>query len=206
MRNQFIFLLIVLFLIGCTPYSHKKANLGNGVRTLALDASKRTIIAFERVDGKRFYCAEPSPDAMGTLAAAYAAALQGKSQGFESIVTANGTISTDVKSMFSRSQGIQALRDGLYRLCEAYANGAIEEADYRQQTAALTATLNFVVPVEICAGMDNATNHESFMTCVNQAREFATFIYFIHNLEVSERDSAELLQQYKNFNKNVEKF
>ena len=168
---------LALALASCgNPYSHKTADVGNGVKTLTLDGSKRSIVAFQREDGPLFFCAEPSPDSMGTLSAAFASAIQAGEGNWTASASGNGTIDTSVISLFTRSQGIQALRDGLYRLCEAFANGAIDEEQYQANIIALTATLNFVVPIEICADMTNATQGD-FQQCVKEARGFASDIF-----------------------------
>ncbi|MCG8313783.1 MAG: hypothetical protein MI976_11250 [Pseudomonadales bacterium] len=127
-------------------------------------------------------CSEPSPDVMGMLTLDVVKKLQldlsaeGKSdistssegddtnsdnnQSNQS-ASAKGKIDSnttdksriDISKLFERSQGIQALRDGLYRACEAHANGALTEDEYKTISLYYITTLNNVVPMEICANM-----------------------------------------------------
>jgi hypothetical protein len=64
------------------------------------------------------------------------------------------TFFLDRRGLNERSQGIQALRDGMYRLCEAFLNEAITSATYEDHIGHLTATLNFIVPIELCAKLN----------------------------------------------------
>jgi hypothetical protein len=108
------------------------------------------------------YCAEPPPDAASALAQGFGAqlALEG-SVGLPSGPSIEGGGSGELErsrieslvKLFERSQGIQALRDGMYRLCEARANNFINDDVFRQQMNQLVATLNFVVPIELCTKM-----------------------------------------------------
>jgi hypothetical protein len=60
------------------------------------------------------------------------------------------------EQVFQRSQGIQLLRDTMFRLCEALQNGVIEKEDYRALIQSLITTANFIIPFEQCTGMARA--------------------------------------------------
>ena len=106
--------------------------------SVSMDARQRVILSVDRVgpDGvkRRIVCAEPSPD---TIAAAAASA--GLSGGVSGIPEAP-TLAADVAGNAARSEQaayigarnatIQLLRDGLYRACEAYMNGALGDFGY----------------------------------------------------------------------------
>src|SRR5262249_2939364 len=66
-------------------------------------------------------------------------------------------ITSDLKStaetIFQRSQGIQLLRDTMFRLCEGLQNGVLEKDEYRQLIQSLITTANFIIPFEQCTGM-----------------------------------------------------
>jgi hypothetical protein len=105
---------------------------GKDGRSLALDARQRAIVSVERRDdgGKgtaRVICAEPSPDALVSIAA---------SGGLDADIAGRGkagaraALTESAMAMGRRTQTIQLLRDGLYRACEAYANGAISRDEY----------------------------------------------------------------------------
>ena len=90
-------------------------------QAIHLDIQQRLAI----VNGLGRFCAEPSPDAL----AAYAAAI-----GLSASVPAKGTGtltqsgSSSAASVGLRTQSITLMRDGLYRMCEAYVNGQLSPA------------------------------------------------------------------------------
>jgi hypothetical protein len=100
---------------------------GNGV---LIDIKQRAILVSKDANKKIIVCAEPSPDAMSAYAAEFAAkidrpevlSLQG-SAGFQEGASFVGL----------RTSTIQLLRDGMYRLCEAHLNGAIDADSYNLQ-------------------------------------------------------------------------
>ena len=72
-------------------------------------------------------CAEPSPDAL----AAYAADLAAKVTEGDKLSAALGLKTQEQASSIGlRTQSIQLLRDGFYRGCEAYLNGALDAPEY----------------------------------------------------------------------------
>src|SRR4051794_39125087 len=129
--------LACVMLSGCAggkifePYDADKTSV-------SMDARQRVILSVDRTgpDGvkRRIVCAEPSPD---TIAAAAASA--GLSGGVSGIPQAP-TLAADVAGNAARSEQaayigarnatIQLLRDGLYRACEAYMNGALGDFGY----------------------------------------------------------------------------
>lgn len=115
---------LALALGGCAAQSLSHSNTLDGVTT---DATKRIVISGKR-DGKTIVCAEPSPDAMSALSASLAATLT------DPKTQINGSISAGFQQSLTqigvRTATIQMLRDGLFRACEAYLNGALDEADY----------------------------------------------------------------------------
>lgn len=87
------------------------------------------------VTNRRIVCAEPSPDAVTAIASSIDASLRGAGT-FSGGATAEAagkignTLSETVENIGERTQVIQLLRDSLYRACEAYSNGAIDEFGY----------------------------------------------------------------------------
>lgn len=84
-----------------------------------LDAQQRLLI-YNKM-GK--YCAEPSPDALAAYAASLGLGASVPGQGAASVAQA---LQSSAGSIGLRTQSITLMRDTLYRLCEAYANGVIE--------------------------------------------------------------------------------
>jgi hypothetical protein len=70
-------------------------------------------------------CTEPSPDVAKALSAALEAAGQGGNAGTTGSFGFGGSSAETVQELAGRSTALLGLRDGLYRACEAYANGAI---------------------------------------------------------------------------------
>ena len=77
-----------------------------------------------------FVCAEPSPDALSAISAAFSGGLVLTRKGMESRQSLANTVQETAKQLGTRNATIQLLRDGLYRQCEAYMNGLIDKEDY----------------------------------------------------------------------------
>jgi hypothetical protein len=110
-------------------------------QSVSADAKQRMVFSVKRGEPgsqRQLLCAEPSPDTVSATAVQTAAALAAKLPG-----TAAGVqVSTEAQLAYQRSiaesvayigvrnSTIQLLRDGLYRACEAYMNGAIGDFGY----------------------------------------------------------------------------
>jgi hypothetical protein len=109
--------------------------------SVSADAKQRVIIsALRGPEGqtRRIVCAEPSPDATAATAASLGTDLAAKVP----LPQAGGTVSPEANLALQyaiaeqvayvgvRNSTIQLLRDGLYRACEAYMNGAIGDFGY----------------------------------------------------------------------------
>ncbi|MEM8616054.1 MAG: hypothetical protein AAGF20_03865, partial [Pseudomonadota bacterium] len=70
-------------------------------------------------DPHRVICAEPAPDALSAVAAQAGISVEELQGG----LSAQGGLSQAVANLGVRTQTIQTLRDGFYRVCEAYMNG-----------------------------------------------------------------------------------
>lgn len=115
-------------LAGCTSTIHRTVDIDNGTG-LSLDAKQRLLLVTEKGGlgaDRRVVCAEPSPDAITSLAFALSGSV-----GTPKIGGALGAgLSEAVASIGLRTQTIQLLRDGYYRLCEGYMNGALSREQY----------------------------------------------------------------------------
>ncbi|MDF1720036.1 MAG: hypothetical protein P1U65_05130 [Minwuia sp.] len=91
-----------------------------------VDAKQRAIVVNKKSNSDLRICAEPSPDALASVAASFSGSLTGSSAASESLAAAvTNSLSGSAASIGLRTQSIQLMRDALYRLCEAHANGAI---------------------------------------------------------------------------------
>jgi hypothetical protein len=119
---------------GCSSTIFKPFDADQG--SVSLDARQRTIISVERgtaAESHRVVCAEPSPDALATMAASAAASagVSGLPQLPGSAELASSFTSAEQAALIgARNSTIQLLRDGLYRACEAYMNGALGDFGY----------------------------------------------------------------------------
>lgn len=74
-------------------------------------------------------CAEPSPDAFATVGESFATSGSFSGTSHE-VQLALSLALAESAGQFRRARTIQLLRDGLYRACEAYINGAISATAY----------------------------------------------------------------------------
>lgn len=118
--------LAILF-SGCSTFNVNKSE------SRLMSAKERAIIVVQKQgsnpqdSNKTIVCAEPSPDALSSYAMQLAA--EGKIPESTAFNLA-GSFQEGSAFIGLRTQSIQLLRDAMYRNCEAYANGAIDEAEY----------------------------------------------------------------------------
>ena len=134
-KTKYSALLLVIFILGCGNLNsiHRDFNVDDGNGAL-IDIKQRAIIVSKKTDKsgtsaerKTVVCAEPSPDALSAYAAELAAEADLPQE-----VTARFVSAFQESSSFNglRTQSIQLLRDSLYRICEGYMNGALDELQY----------------------------------------------------------------------------
>lgn len=111
-------------LVGCANFNtiERTTSFPAGdAKAVHLDVQQRLFI----MNKLNRYCAEPSPDAM----AAYAASLGlGAAAPAKGSLSLSGVGESTAASIGLRTQSITLMRDALYRMCEAYANGAVGDA------------------------------------------------------------------------------
>ncbi|NJM29467.1 MAG: hypothetical protein HC855_04580, partial [Rhizobiales bacterium] len=102
---------------------------------------------------KRIVCAEPSPDVAEALSKAISASFSGAAQGRGNVnAEVSASMSTAVVQLGERLATVQLLRDGLYRACEAYSNGAISDATYSLIVSRVDQTMVALLGMEMAAG------------------------------------------------------
>jgi hypothetical protein len=77
------------------------------------------------VTGRKVICTEPSPDVAKALSAAAQLSAKGGDAATTGSLAAGGATGEAVMALAGRSTALLGLRDGLFRACEAYANGAL---------------------------------------------------------------------------------
>ncbi len=135
---------LLLMLGGCSANwnaIHHRETESKTTPTLSVDAKQRFLISNARTDAsgktQQVLCAEPSPDALSVLNSSLAA-----SGSLDRVLGGSKDISAALSLALSRSesgafvglrtQTIQLIRDGMYRLCEAYAAGALDGHEYKK--------------------------------------------------------------------------
>jgi len=143
---------------GCGSTIHIQENVG-GVDTLSLDAKQRMMLVGTRVPTRRgeypepirVTCTEPSPDALVARAAALSANATvnppaGEAGGSGGLAASS---SEAAASIGFRNQTVQMLRDGYFRLCEAYLNGALSRDRYEHMVANADTFMAVVSALEV---------------------------------------------------------
>jgi hypothetical protein len=146
-------------LAACTePSIYRTANFDDGTSSIT-DAKQRVLVntpgnkAWGKNRPKRIVCAEPSPDVAQALSSAI-------SSSFAGAVNGKGSVSADLAASMSagvvqlgeRLATVQLLRDGLFRACEAYSNGAISDATYSLIVSRVDQTMVALLTSEMAAG------------------------------------------------------
>lgn len=129
-------LMATAMLGGCgTTYSLKTFSPNDsGPRSAFIDIKQRAILAANRPGTQgagqvpeTVICAEPSPDSMSSFASELALDAKHK----DALQATLGWAQQEAASFVGlRTQTIQLLRDGMYRLCEGYMSGALSASDY----------------------------------------------------------------------------
>ncbi|MCE4554293.1 hypothetical protein [Pelomonas cellulosilytica] len=119
-------------LSGCANFNAVKKDfvLTNGA-SVSIDAKQRALFsvyqpAYDGSSARNVVCAEPSPDALSALAANLGVDM---TVAAKSLGLAYGT-QEGAASIGLRTQTIQTLRDAMYRLCEGYAGGALDDVGF----------------------------------------------------------------------------
>lgn len=122
--------LLLLLVAGCanintihrsTDLDIKRTALTGSGKAVHLDIQQRLLI----IDEIGNYCAEPSPDALAAFAGAIGASASNPAK---AAVAGSFAGNSSAASVGLRTQTITLMRDALFRMCEAYANGAVGEA------------------------------------------------------------------------------
>lgn len=151
--------LIAMSITACDGVIHKKISIDNG-KGLSLGARQRTILVTQhggKSGNQQVVCAEPSPDVFAVRAASAAASLRGplggtSPQGQQAAAGGFGFSSTEAAATIGRTQTIQLLRDGLYRLCEAYMNGAVDETQYNVALVNMDKVMTSLLAIDAIGG------------------------------------------------------
>lgn len=130
-----------------------------GGESVSLDAHQRAIVTTQVYDEsgekRTIYCAEPSPDAFASISRTITGSLE-RSGGDDSFSAALAqSLATQASDALSaRNATIQLLRDGLYRACEGYASGALEEDEYAKITTQYQHIMAALLSIELLSNIN----------------------------------------------------
>jgi len=149
-----LMVLTSIFLVsGCASLTHynKKStsDIGkdNNQQTLSIDAKQRVVLTTVNSNQIRT-CAEPSPDALSAIAAS-----QGFSLNDGSLEAAlNSSLSEGASSIGLRTQSIQLMRDAMYRLCEGYMSGSLDNLTFETLQRRFQTTMVAILAIEQLTG------------------------------------------------------
>ena len=149
-----------------------------------LDVQQRLFITNEM--GR--FCAEPSPDAMASFAAALSAS--GGSPSNEAISAAL-TAGSQSSSIGLRTQSITLLRDTLYRMCEAYNNGKLTDSQVMTLLGRSQDLTAVILAVEQLTGTVSASQSALTTTASADAFAVATGVAKLLEFAVKRKQVAE---------------
>ncbi|MDJ0607412.1 MAG: hypothetical protein QNJ67_00420 [Kiloniellales bacterium] len=148
-----------LFATACAEWNsiYRTQDLKN--ESLVTDAKQRVVLNVPARGGPavnmpaRIYCAEPSPDVAQALSQSLSAALEVEigSKGKGSGQVAQSSVES-IAQLGERLATIQLLRDGYYRTCEAYANGAVSDTTYAMILGGIDDVMATLLSAELAAG------------------------------------------------------
>jgi hypothetical protein len=136
-------------------------------QSVSIDAKQRVILNKRRDPAKPqsvVVCAEPSPDVFSALSAAFAAEIEVAK---ELAAKLAGSQSEAAASIGLRTQSITLLRDGMYRLCEAYLNESVSAAQYHMALRRYQALTVGLLAIEQLTGVVRAS--QAIATSVSTA-------------------------------------
>ncbi len=113
------------------------------------------------VTGRSVVCVEPSPDAIRAVASSGNAALKGGNGAVTVGLDLSGTSSEAAAELAGRSTALLGLREGIFRACEAYANGIIGADAYGLILAKYAPTMTTLFLAQDVSGAGSAARQAS---------------------------------------------
>lgn len=171
-RSVFIAATLMCFapLGGCANYIFETFNTDTRGDSISMDAKQRVLLVTHeggKTRDRKIVCAEPSPDAYSVSAASASGSIAYSVPGAPGANGAAGTPGTQGggglsggrnetgASLAMRTQTVQLLRDGLYRACEAYMNGAIDQFQYNVLLVNMDRLMTTLMGIDAIAGTQN---------------------------------------------------
>jgi hypothetical protein len=156
-HHKIFLILAVVLLNGCASMTHfnKETKPGDS-SAVFVDAKQRGVFNFKKTEteGNKTttwdrFCAEPSPDAISSLAATLGVDLTLTDKGKLGV---SHSIAESVGSIGLRTAAIEALRDIMYRNCEAYALGGVSQFGLETLQRRFQSTMVAILAIEQLTG------------------------------------------------------
>lgn len=160
--------LVVLSVSGCASWTHltkskeltTSKNAPAVAQSIIIDAKQRIVTAAPIVSEEgtgaamkvrkyMAFCAEPSPDALSALAAGGGISL---SKGDKLDLATSLSIAEGAGSIGLRTQSIQLMRDSMFRLCEGYMSGALDDLSFQTLHRRFQSSMVAILAIEQLTG------------------------------------------------------
>lgn len=155
-KRAFQGLCIVVFATmtsGCASMTHyNNVETAGDKKVFFIDAKQRGVYSVKKTEGSVSWegiCAEPSPDAISSLAATLGVDLTLTDKGKLGV---SQSIAEGVGSIGIRTAAIEALRDIMYRNCEAYALGGMSSVGLETLQRRFQSTMVAILAIEQLTG------------------------------------------------------
>ena len=154
-----VFLISIIALSGCSAKHYMYSNehdisLGENVtaKAISVDAKQRIIFTRGNKEGSNglFHsiCAEPSPDALSAIVSGVTIGATTS----KTVLNAALSNAETAASIGLRTQSIQLLRDGMYRICEAAYSGSIDKDEVNILLKRYQDTMVAILAIESLTG------------------------------------------------------
>ncbi len=148
-------------LTGCAQPGPYTAALAVGPNVgVSIDAKQRVIFSHNVPAPTRDHpeqsfiatCAEPSPDALTAIGVSNGLSLNLGAGPASKAIDLSSAASESAAFIGLRTQSIQILRDQMYRLCEGYAGGAMDSAEFKAMQRRFQSTVMGLLAIEQLTG------------------------------------------------------
>jgi hypothetical protein len=132
--RKIILLVGFVLLVGCqqSPNEVTRLQTFGDSEVIVTSANQRLVTERPSADGRsKIFCTEPSPDVAVAFQKAAAFAASGSApQGGSGSLSGSTSSNEAITQLAGRTAGVLALRDGLYYICQGYANGTFNKTDF----------------------------------------------------------------------------
>lgn len=127
-------ILCIVATSGCARLNsiYRNKPIGDEIQSVSIDAKQRMVFSAQHIGDNdemsrfRVLCAEPSPDVFSAFAASLSSSV--KTESIEAAL--QGAFSENSATIGLRTQVIQLLRDGMYRICEGVISNQLSEDEF----------------------------------------------------------------------------